>query len=135
MSTFGYSIVMASLHESFEASTTELRRVRAALRPTLIDVGEPPDDWILIATELVTNAINSGTGNQIDLAVVVDEATIELSVTNDGPSFSPLTLARIPAEQHRGRGLAIVQTIVDEFDVSHEAGRTTVRCRRRRSTP
>lgn len=85
----------------------------------------------LVATELVTNAIEQSPGSVIDVRLWLDDG-IYLAVDNQG---SP---GHIPDPEHwhvddplseRGRGLAIVKHLCDDVWVASPPGRTEVSCR------
>ena len=90
---------------------------RRFVATALADLGEeagspPPDDVMLVVSELVTNSVRAGAG-LIDVELTVTDNRVELSVT-DGADGWPAT--RHPAsDDPHGRGLAIVEDITDEW--------------------
>ncbi|KNB54213.1 hypothetical protein AC230_03275 [Streptomyces caatingaensis] len=97
-----------------------MRRQRVPLCPDLLD------GLLLIVSELVTNAVRHA-------AVLSPELTVEVSLApgwvrvavEDGHPFRPRPLAA-DAERTGGRGLLLVQAVVDEADgrcdVEHTPG-------------
>jgi anti-sigma regulatory factor (Ser/Thr protein kinase) len=90
---------------------------RRFVATALADLGEeagspPPDDVMLVVSELVTNSVRAGAG-LIDVELTVTDDRVDLSVT-DGADGWPAT--RHPAlDDPHGRGLAIVESIADEW--------------------
>ncbi len=63
------------------------------------------DDAVLVASELVANAVEHGTG-PIELEIAVDEESVRITVTNGGAAGEPAVRAARDDEAG-GRGLAI----------------------------
>jgi anti-sigma regulatory factor (Ser/Thr protein kinase) len=111
-----------------------LARVREQLRAFLVQAGIEGagcDDLLLVATELCTNAIEA----------TDDRTPVEMSVSFDGRALR-LQVANVAAGrvdhdaapelchgslQERGRGLAIVRSLVDTMAMDSTEGRTVVR--------
>jgi anti-sigma regulatory factor (Ser/Thr protein kinase) len=72
----------------------------------------PPDDVVLVVSELVTNSVRAGAW-QIRVALDITEERLELQVSDDATGW--------PAVRHadwddpRGRGLAIVEDVADDW--------------------
>jgi anti-sigma regulatory factor (Ser/Thr protein kinase) len=111
-----------------------LARLRDQLRTWLSDADVAPpvcEDLLLVATELCTNAIEATAhAEPIEVRVSVDHAALRLSVANvagtveeehEVPELGHGSL------QERGRGLAIVRSLVDSLAMSTGDGRTVVR--------
>ena len=110
-----------------------LARLRDQLRTWLSDAEVAPpvrEDLLLVATELCTNAIEAtAQAEPIEVRVSVDAAALRFSVANvagmvpehDVPELRKGSL------QERGRGLAIVRSVVDTVAMSTGNGRTVVR--------
>jgi hypothetical protein len=82
----------------------DLRAVRDVMRHWVGHTGPAGDDAILIATELLTNAIRHG-HSAPTLAVRLDDRAIRVEVTDDSPT--PPALTPDPGA-HGGFGLRIV---------------------------
>lgn len=93
------------------------------------------DDLLVVVSELCTNAVRSagGMNSGLRLRSWPEADALILEVEDDGPGFD-----RIPSgdevpdvDQGSGRGLFIVQSMVDELDVACTESGTTVRCVKR----
>lgn len=123
------------------AETAGVRALRHELR-TYFDrhaiAGSDIDGALLVATELLTNAIEHGKG---DAWVSIDWGTENpvLSVYDLGSGFDLEDIPAASAEDHRGRGLMIAGSVVEELSVrSRQAGGSVVTAVlpvRRRSSP
>lgn len=110
-----------------------LGRLRDQLRTWLADAevaGTASEDLLLVATELCTNAIEATAEEApIEVRVSVDAAVLRLSVANVAGAVEdeePTELRR-GSLQERGRGLAIVRSLVDTVTMTSADGRTVVR--------
>jgi anti-sigma regulatory factor (Ser/Thr protein kinase) len=111
-----------------------LGRLRDQLRTWLTDADVTPtvqDDVLLVATELCTNAIEATAREEpVELLASTDGRSLRLSVANvaapSGDGRAPPDLVR-GSLQERGRGLAIVRSLVDTVVMSSTGGRTVVR--------
>lgn len=75
------------------------------------------DDAVLLASELVTNAVRHADG--VDrITMVVDHRTL-LFVVHDRSVTLPSAPSERPGE-HGGRGLAIVEALSDEWGAAQE---------------
>lgn len=119
------------------ADFSGLGALRDQLRPWLEDAGVPPTacaDLLLVATELCTNAIEATPPDvPVDVRVSNDGTALRLTVANHRPATSvevePEVLQR-GSLQERGRGLAIVRSLVDTFVMTSDDDRTVVRTMR-----
>jgi anti-sigma regulatory factor (Ser/Thr protein kinase) len=115
------------------ADFRSLGRLRDQLRSWLADTEIEPttrDDVLLVATELCTNAIEATPHEEpVEVLVSTDGRALRLSVANVAPTLDsnePPELQR-GSLQERGRGLAIVRSLVDTLVMSSVDGRTVVR--------
>lgn len=110
----------------------ELRVVRKLVTAWATAVAASLEDLPLIATELVSNAVNASPD---DGSVIVrlerDRASWSVIVVDEGPGFVVGSLAVPPADVTRGRGLALVNALVDDLDVDRVDGHTVVTARKR----
>lgn len=122
--------------------------IRGQLRRFLDDHGIDDDTWLLVANELVANAIDaaiatgadsgpvppgSPAGPAILLSLGADRYRVMLTVANVGPAFDLPDLAGMPpAVAARGRGLPLVRALVDGIDLRRAEGVNVVSCWRAR---
>ena len=94
------------------------------------------EDLLVVCSELVTNAIRHGEGDDRVASVavrakVVDEDSVQLEVEDAGHGFSWPSgrgLGDLGAADERGRGLLIVEALTDDHGVSTDDARNIVRC-------
>ncbi len=114
-----------------------LGALRDQLRRWLEDAEVPPTasgDLLLVATELCTNAIEATPPDvPVEVRVSNDGTALRLTVANHRPAPSvevePDVLQR-GSLQERGRGLAIVRSLVDTVVMTSDEDRTVVRTMR-----
>ena len=90
---------------------------RAYLHAHFDRVPVPPtvrDEMVLVASELVTNAVQSGSSFVV-LDVVVTREQLVLTVDDDGEGWPEITEAY--TWDTAGRGLAIVDSLADHWEV------------------
>ncbi len=75
----------------------------------------PTDDVVLVASELVTNAVQAG-AHSITVEILLDSGRIELEVEDDAQGW-PTPRIPQPDEVH-GRGLAITDAVADHWAVA-----------------
>lgn len=88
-------------------------------------------DIELAVSELVTNAVEHGTGDAIQVAVDVSDTFLAVevaSVSDRSGVASPATWRPAPADRVSGRGLHIVASVSDRVEVVDDPPRTVVRC-------
>ncbi len=120
-----------TLRLAWRAGTVSLRGTRQRVSSWLADTTHPPtadevEDLVLVATELLSNADQAAPeGTVVDLQAQRTEDHVEITVANEG---APITVdGSMPdRDQHRGRGLAIVQQVADRLETTHHSGRTRV---------
>lgn len=116
-----------------EPDFRSLGHLRAGLRGFLADTGvgdEVGEDLLLVVTELCTNAIEaSPDGTPVQVEVRFDGRALRLCVSNvgDGPPPGGVPELERGSLQHRGRGLAIVRSLVDTLSIATIDGQTVVR--------
>jgi anti-sigma regulatory factor (Ser/Thr protein kinase) len=101
--------------------------VRSALRQN----GVPSrlvDPLVLAVAEACNNAILHAGGEAFGISVEVHGTNCTIVVTDSGEGFVPPARAEMPAPDATGRrGLALMQALVDQVEVSsNEAGTTVV---------
>ncbi len=85
-------------------------------------------DIVLVASELVSNAIEHGSGGDITIRVERDDDTVELVVASMSPSLPMLRTEPAAADALRGRGLQIVATLSDAVAIEAAEGVVSVIC-------
>jgi anti-sigma regulatory factor (Ser/Thr protein kinase) len=111
-----------------EASVPEARRlVSAALRRNTT-AQCVIDDMLLATSELMSNAVLHGLGDDVGLALSEGSRTVELSVTSDGPAdVGPVhSWSMPPPGSIGGRGLALVRSVADQVDTLTDGDHFTV---------
>ena len=105
--------LLADVH----APAAARRIVETALGDLLVGAddatpGPRPEDVVLVASELVTNAVRAG-ASRIGVELTAVGECLELGVTDDATGW-PTT--RHPSwDETGGRGLAIVEKVADEW--------------------
>ena len=105
----------------------QLRVIRRFVEAWAAAITTDPDDLPLVATELVSNALNA---SPEDASVIVrlerDDGQVRLVVVDEGPGFT-LGGLQLPADSApRGRGLPLVASHVDSLTVERIDGLTVV---------
>jgi anti-sigma regulatory factor (Ser/Thr protein kinase) len=77
------------------------------------DVPVDPDVAVLLASELVTNAIRHEAGQTITLAITCSCGRLRVDVHDS--SYSWPVVLEAPADAEAGRGLMLVATLADEW--------------------
>ena len=90
------------------------RVARAALRPLVPRLGARADDVTLLVSEVLTNAVEHGSGDTVDLHVTLVDGRVRAEVVDGGHGFTPPAPAPDPARL-RGRGLQIVDRVADAW--------------------
>lgn len=87
---------------------------------------------LVVVNELMTNAIEHGTGSPISLTV---DSTDGLMIQVSNPATAPPIVKMTSADARRGRGMAIVAALADDLDISFDdSGMITVTTRWRPSS-
>lgn len=109
------------------SSGGQLQAIRRFVEAWADAVATDPDDLPLVATELVTNAINaSPTGASVVLRLEREPDEVRLVVMDEGPGFTMGEAAFPSIDSVRGRGLALVARTVDSLTVERIDGLTVV---------
>lgn len=118
-----------------EHVTVRQRREIAAVRRTVREsAGRVADDvdWldavVLAVSEVVTNAIEYGSGGPVDVAITGgdDRIVVEVAAESTGIPLPPT--GPVPTTSVRGRGLHVVQALADHVSIDVRNGRVTVVC-------
>lgn len=129
-------------HQIFDAVTASAQAARKFVGEILGQRGAPDSvvvDFRLVVSELVSNVIEHGDGSS--LTVIVDSSDHqwwEIEVvggtilgSSEIPQPNQWTIAG--TEESAGRGLGIVQQLMDEVITNVSDGNVSVRCRIRRT--
>ncbi len=114
-----------------DADLAQVSTARRFLRANLTGVSEGiASDAQLIASELVTNAIEHGTGGSVTMAVQRGDDAVAVTVESVGPApnvgaVSEWRLADV--DEITGRGLGIVRAVADDVSVTRSPGRLVIR--------
>ena len=89
-------------------------------------------DVVLVANELLTNAIGYGRGGRVRLEVRIEGAGVTIKVSSRGAASAvpPVESWAIPdPEAQSGRGLGIVRALCEQVEVVDADGWLSVECR------
>ncbi|GIJ69768.1 SpoIIE family protein phosphatase [Virgisporangium ochraceum] len=113
------------------ADIVRLKSVRDELRGWLVTAGVPAldrDAVLLACSEAVANAIEHAYGadgvGEVHVSAAMLDGSVELAVHDRGAWQDP------DPQSDRGRGLALIETVVDDVTIAHDGG-TTITMRRR----
>jgi anti-sigma regulatory factor (Ser/Thr protein kinase) len=121
--------LLVELTADFRALAHLRDQLRAWLRDAEV-AGDVCEDAVLVATELSTNAIEATAhGEPVEVRVTIDGEALRLSVANVAATIEEPSTPDLPpgSLQERGRGLAIVRSLVDTVAMHSAEGRTVVR--------
>ena len=122
------STIDLSIHGTADIGVARRRVADAALSAGLSP--ERAADVALVLSELVTNALEHGTGTNAVVRCTVDDGKFELSVSSETSDDLPYAKREPPGPAIAGgRGLYVVAKIVDSLTVVGIEGRVTVECR------
>lgn len=103
------------------ANVAEVAAARRFVRNTLVEVPPPVvDDVQLIASELVTNAIEHGPGGPVVVELDCTDSVVRLTVQSPNPQANianPRRWAIPSADALSGRGFGIVRRVADRVEV------------------
>lgn len=109
------------------SSGGQLQAIRRFVEAWADAVATDPGDLPLVATELVTNAINASPPDaSVVLRLEREPDEVRLVVMDEGPGFTLTTVAFPSPDSVRGRGLALVAQTVDSLTVERIDGLTVV---------
>ena len=110
---------------------SELAEARRRVRDTARMVSDD-HDWldavVLAASEVITNAIEYGSGDAIDVNLSIEHAVFVMEVTGAATGIPYRSTEPVPATDIRGRGLHVVHSIADQVFIEAMGDRVTVRC-------
>lgn len=75
-----------------------------------------PDDAVLVASELVTNALQHGPDGRIGVTLGCDDEVVRIEVLDGGRGTdAPLARREVPNDRECGRGLLIVDRLAKRW--------------------
>ncbi|HEY8525059.1 MAG TPA: ATP-binding protein [Acidimicrobiales bacterium] len=118
-------------------ATERFRRVPEAIPAARVFVrrwlparhsSEAVDQLVLAASEAMNNVVNHADGGDFMVSVIYDgERRAGVVVTDAGAGFTPgEPLTMPPAEEAAGRGLALMQALVDDVRIASGPAGTTI---------
>lgn len=110
------------------AELAEVRR-RATERATQLLGVERSVDVGLVVSELSTNALTHGSGDEVEVRVGRDAQALLVAVRADADALPVVPKDPAPHHQPTGRGLRIVMELVDALDVTASGRQVEVLCR------
>lgn len=118
-----------------DADVAEVAAARRFVRNSLAELPPPVvDDVQLIASELVTNAIEHGPGGPVIVELDCTDAVVRLTVQSPNPSGridEPQRWSIPSADATSGRGFGIVRQVADWVEVRRNETFLTVVAQRR----
>ena len=123
-------------HFRYRRDEIEVSRARREVRNLLVDhrlATDIVDDLALVVAELMTNAVEHGSGRRVIVEIEIHPDVVSITVDHDGAADlgDPSSWTMPPKETRSGRGLALVRSLVDDVEWSAAAGRLRVRVDRR----
>ena len=111
----------------FRPTVPEIPRSRRFVADAIRSQGAPASDAVLlVASELVTNAVRHGRGD-VELRLEVDDGQVRIEVVDDGHAEVTIPPGEPEALAVGGRGLHIVQEASRRWGAGFDpAGRTLV---------
>lgn len=123
---------MGPLQISLPPSPTAPGLSRQALTSWLEGLGADGSiiaDAAIVVSELVTNGVLHAPDNDIDLHAWTDDGKITIDVATYPSPLGSRNKATLNDPDEHGRGLPIVEALVDEITISDDHTRHHVRCR------
>jgi serine/threonine-protein kinase RsbW len=126
-------------------STAYIRLVRDAVDTLADRISLSPEDRAavkLAVGEACNNAVQHATSGEggrfgtVAVALHIRPETLEIEVANEGNGFEPepaMPTAELLTEN--GRGLALIEMMMDSVEYLHHEGNTVVRMRKRHRSP
>lgn len=110
--------------------TGSIAPAREFARSHLGDAIDPvrASDIALAVSELVTNAVEYGLGDEIEITIGCRDDVVELMVTSRSLGLPLPRSEPVGVDALRGRGLQIVASLSDHIAVSASGDVVTVRC-------
>lgn len=111
------------VHDS--SQLVDARRLVGAFAASQLTV-ERLHDLALVTSELVTNALEHGTGEPVDVSIRQTPDGIELTVSSSSLGHVEPTRRRARPDELRGRGLFVVSALSDAVEIDEGAGTVSV---------
>jgi anti-sigma regulatory factor (Ser/Thr protein kinase) len=110
---------------------SELAQARRRVRAAASRCSRDPawlDAVVLAASEVLTNAIEYGSGGDVDVGMSAADGSFVMEVTGSSTGIPYRSNEPVPATSVRGRGLQVVHSIADQVFIEAMGDRVTVRC-------
>lgn len=102
-----------------EKSVPVIRRILRDSLQTIGVAGETVSDIELALTEACTNVLDHAGGEtEYEVLAIIDGRTCVLEVVDDGVGFSAGVAEEAPVHAEAGRGLQLMQAVVDHVSVA-----------------
>lgn len=87
-------------------------------------------DIVLATQEAAKNAVLAGSGRRVTVAAWIEDEAIWVRVQDAGKGFAQRRSRRCPSVwSTHGRGLYLMQALMDEVEITHAHGTRVVMCR------
>jgi anti-sigma regulatory factor (Ser/Thr protein kinase) len=122
------------VQRSFANTTASIRAARKFVRDTAAARGAEAtllDDIELAASEIVSNAVEHGSGDEFSILLTAENGRFAVEVTSghDGHELAePSDWLLPPKESLNGRGLHLVQAVSASSWLRHDDGTLTIGC-------
>jgi len=109
----------------------EISHVRRRVRDASIRLSTD-EEWldaiVLAVSEVVTNAIEYGSGGPVDITTRIGDGAVVVEVGAEASGIPLPPTGPVPATEVRGRGLQVVHALADHVAIDVRGGRVTVTC-------
>jgi serine/threonine-protein kinase RsbW len=125
--------VQISMRLSFPRDARSVPLLRAIVKDLLGNVGAPAEassDIQIALSEACSNAVRHAHGSsEYTVSMAMDRSGCEVEVVDNGRwlADTPDTPEHVEPEAESGRGLYLMEALVDDFEFIREADETTVR--------
>ena len=129
----GATEYIAIARQAVDAVSEQLQLPSDARMAVKLAVGEACNNAVQHSKAGVQNS--NGCKGALLVACRVEPDALEIDITNPGNGFHPIAPAAMPASEdlaENGRGMALMEMVMDSVEYLSENGNTTVRMRKNR---